>query len=112
MNRFELSVDAVSAHYQSNYILLCGNELSIVFDSYAITVVGGDANDAPDFGMVSAGCALCHTFTCAKARLSTRVCLANCSYHSPAAGNGGMRHPMACSYQSGGYSIAVTLAAL
>jgi hypothetical protein len=88
------------------------NELSIVFSSYAITVVRGDGNDTPEFGMELAGCALCHAFTCAKARLSTRVYLANCSYHIPAAGNGGERHPMACTYQSGGYSVAVTLAAL
>ena len=80
--------------------------------SYAITVARGDAKDAPDFGMEPSGCALCHTFTCAKARLSTRVCLAICSYHSRAAVNVGMRHPMACIYQSGGYSVAVMLAAL
>ena len=76
-------VGVYPTHYQSKYILL----YDMNFQLYSALTLSqsnpGDANDVPDFGMESAGCALSHhTFTCAKARLSTRVCLANGSYHS------------------------------
>lgn len=51
---------------------------------------------------------VCHIFTCTKSRLSTRVCLVNCSYPS-CSGNDGHSYPMVCICQG---SVAVTSAAL